>query len=192
MKVTKRNVKELCSVNNCLLHGVKVLMFLVSINLYNYCFAYLDSIGIIEGTTNFLKKEIQKQHKTVDLKTISIKILNPQAIEQKICYKKVNYYFPIYSSINQKSTVTAECNDGQNNWKVYLPVSIKFFAHVVSAKKSLPKLHIINKEDLVHKKFNVLQLKDQYYADPNEIIGFTLKNSIKENTVITSNLLEKA
>ena len=75
--------------------------------------------------------------------------------------------------------------------KVYIPINIKFFANAISAKKSLPKLHIINKEDLTRKKINVLQLKDHYYADPNEVVGLILKTSVKQDTVLTSNLLEK-
>ena len=168
----------------------QVVALISGIMLFNVCFGYATSIDIAEGAKNFLKQEIQNQHKTVDLKTISIKVLNQQAFNDKVCNSKIEYYFPIYSSINQRATIIAECKD-KDNWKVYVPVNIKFFAHVISAKKSLPKLHIINKEDLAKKRFNVLQLKDHYYADPSEVIGLILKTSVKQDTVLTSNLLEK-
>ena len=158
--------------------------------LYANVHGYPMTIDIAEGTKNFLKQEIQIKHKTVDLKTISIKVLNNNAINNKVCNTDIAYYFPIYSSINQRATIIAECKD-ENSWKLYVPVNIKFFAHVISAKKSLPKLHIINKEDLIRRKINVLQLKDQYYADPNEVVGLILKTSVKQDTVLTSNLLEK-
>ncbi len=163
-----------------------VSLLILSINVYSYPI----QIDITEGAKTFLKQEIQKQHKTVDLKTISIKILNNKSINNKTCSTDIAYSFPIYSSVNQRATIIAECKD-ENSWKVYVPVNIKFFAHVISAKKSLPKLHVMNKEDLIRRKINVLQLKDHYYADPNEVVGLILKTSVKQDTVLTSNLLEK-
>ncbi len=168
-----------------------ISLFINLILLLNYVDAAPYALNdIVQGTNNFLKKEILLQHKTVDINSISIKILNPQTINNKICHNKIAYYFPIHSSINQKATIIAECND-LNNWKVYIPVNIKFFADVISVKKSLPKLHIINREDLTLKKINVITLKNSYYADLNEVIGLVLKTSIKQDTVLTSNLLKK-
>ena len=112
----------------------------------NNIYSYQDQSDIINGTKNFIKQEIQTHHKTVDLKTITIKILDNKVINNKICNKKINYFFPSHSTINQRATVVAECKD-QHDWKVYIPINIKFFANAISAKKSLPKLHIINKED---------------------------------------------
>lgn len=163
-----------------------VSLILLCVNISSYSIP----VDIADGAKNFLKQEIKMHHKTVDLKTISIKIFNNQALCNKNCNTNIDYYFPIYSSINQRATVIAECKD-QNGWKLYIPVNIKFFAHVISTKKSLPKLHIINKEDLIRRKINVLQLKGQYYADPNEVVGLALKTSVKQDTVLTSNLLEK-
>ena len=157
----------------------------------NTIYSYQDQINITEGTKNFIKQEIQNQHKTVDLKTINIKILDNRTINNKFCNKQINYSFPSHSTIDQRATVVAECQDKKSGWKVYIPVNIKFFANAISAKKSLPKLHIINKEDLTRKKINVLQLKDHYYTEPNDIIGLILKTSVKQNTVLTSRLLQE-
>jgi|GEM_PF-1312844 len=153
-------------------------------------YSYQNQNDIVFGTKNFIKQEIQTHHKTADLKTITIKILDNKTINNKICNKNINYFFPSHSTINQRATVVAECKD-QNAWKVYIPVNIKFFANAISAKKSLPKSHIINKEDLTRKKINVLQLKDHYYTEPDDIIGLILKTSVKQNTVLTSRLLQE-
>ena len=114
-------------------------------------YSYQDQNTITEGTKNFIKKEIQTQHKTVDLKTITVRILDNKTINNKTCINEINYSFPIHSNINKRATVVAECKD-ENSWKVYIPVNIKFFANAISTKKSLPKLHIINKDDLTRKK----------------------------------------
>ena len=150
------------------------------------------TIDLADGTKNFIKQEILKQHKTTDLRTITIKILDHKHIENKTCAHSVDYSFPIYSSINQKATVVAECKGkGENVWKIYIPVNIKFYANVISAKKPLPKLHIINNDDVVRRKFNVLHLKDNYYADPKDVVGLALKVPVKQDTVLTSSLLQE-
>lgn len=170
--------------------SLQTMSLIASLMVYTTAISYPSQTDIAEGAKNFLKQEIQNKHKTVDLKTISIKVLNNPTINNKNCNSNIAYYFPIYSSMNQRATIIAECKD-QDPWKVYIPVNIKFFAHVISAKKSLPKLHVINKDDLSRKKFNVLQLTDNYYADPSEVVGLVLKTSVKQDTVLTSNLLEK-
>lgn len=176
-----------------------IINFLLSVNIIilislnkafattSYIYTYND---IVNGSNEFIKKEIFKQHKTVDLDSIAIKILNPQTISDKICYSKVMYHFPIHSSIHQKATIIAECRD-PNSWKVYIPVNIKFLADVISVKKSLPKLHVINREDLTLKRINVITLRNSYYADLNEVVGLVLKTSVKQDTVLTSDLLKK-
>lgn len=162
------------------------IMICIPINIYSY----QEQSSIIEGTKNFIKKEVQNQYKNADLKSLNIKIINNNLINNKICNKAVNYSFPTYSNINKRATVIATCQD-HNGWKIYIPVNIQFFASALSAKKSLPKAHVINKDDLIRQKINVLQLKDQYYTDPNDVVGLTLKSPIKQNTVLTSGLLKE-
>lgn len=190
---------NLLKLNNKLIN-LNITIFTLIFNVgFKYAHATTltyNELDIIQGTHEFLTQEILKQHKTVDVNSINIKILNLEPINNKICSSKINYYFPIHSNINQKATVIAECHDYNhgihgNNWKVYIPVSIKFFVDAISVKKSLPKLHVINREDLTIKKINVITLKNSYYANLDEVIGLVLNTSIKQDTVLTSNLLTK-
>jgi flagella basal body P-ring formation protein FlgA len=169
----------------------KILSFLTFFLAAQNAFCQLSENSIAEGAKVFLQEEIRKQHSTVDPRTISVKILDQHNCSNRTCSIPVKYYFPIYSNINYRATLIAECKDNVNNWKIYIPVNIKFFAHAISTKKSLPKLHVINKEDLVRKKINVLNLKNPYFVEPNQVVGLILKTSVKQDTVLTSNLLEK-
>lgn len=169
--------------------NLKYAILLIIIFLSPYIHSYEQHSAIIDGTKNFIKKQIKHQYKNVDLKSLNIKILDYKLISNKICNKKINYSFPSYSNIDKRATVVASCQEA-NGWKIYIPVNIQFFASALSAKKSLPKYHIINKDDLVKQKINVLQLKEQYYTDPNDVVGLTLKSAVKQNTVLTSSLLK--
>lgn len=164
-----------------------VILFILPIN---NGYSHLNQINILEGLKNFITQQIKAQHITADLDSINIKILDQKNIKNKTCNNKVNYYFPTHSHINKRATIVVECTDF-DSWKLYLPVTITFFANVISTTKPLPRFHIINQEDLTRKKINVLQLKEQYYINPKDIIGLSLKHPVKSNTVLTSGLLQK-
>lgn len=169
--------------------NLKYIILSITIFLSPHSYSYEKKSSIIEGARDFIKQQIKYQYKNVDLKSLSIKILDYKLINDKVCTKKISYSFPSYSSINKKATIVADCQ-AANGWKIYIPVNIQFFANALSAKKPLPKYHIINKDDLVRQKINVLQLKEQYYTDPKDVVGLTLKSAVKQNTVLTSGLLK--
>lgn len=160
-----------------------IIIYFGLIVFINNSYSYQD-YSIIEGAKNFIKQQITNQYKTADLKTINIKFLNNKILDNKTCEQAINFSFPVYSTIDKKSTVIAECKD-PNGWKIYIPVNIKFLANAIFAKKSLPKYHVISREDLMRQKINVLHLKEHYYTDPNDVIGLALKYPVKSNTVLT-------
>ncbi|MFO7602551.1 MAG: flagellar basal body P-ring formation chaperone FlgA [Gammaproteobacteria bacterium] len=77
-----------------------------------------------------------------------------------------------------QSTLEVLCGDAPG-WKIYLPVHITRYAHVVVSQQSLPRGTVIGTEDVRLQKQDLSQLNYGYFKSTDEVIGMQLKRHVQ-------------
>ncbi|HZF17235.1 MAG TPA: flagellar basal body P-ring formation chaperone FlgA [Steroidobacteraceae bacterium] len=85
-------------------------------------------------------------------------------------------------------TVQVRCADA-GGWRVYVPVEVHYFDHVVVASRSVDRGATLAPADLLVEERDTSSLPSSYMRDPAELTGFTLARPVAAGTVISSSLL---
>lgn len=88
-------------------------------------------------------------------------------------------------------TVKTACR-GNHRWTIHVPVKIDVYADIVVAVHSLPRGHIITKEDLTYQFTNTATLGYGHIEDINRAIGNEIKRQIKAGQPIKLSYMRKA
>jgi len=79
---------------------------------------------------------------------------------------------------------------GPKPWKVYLPVHVAVMENILVARRSLPRDHQIQTQDVERASRDVSGLAGGYLSQIDEIIGHRLKQTVARGVVITPGLLQ--
>ena len=85
-------------------------------------------------------------------------------------------------------TVQVKCADVAG-WKVYVPVDVKFYDHVVVATRAVDRGVALAPADLAVEERETSSLPSSYMRNPAELAGFTLARPVVAGTVISPSLV---
>lgn len=107
----------------------------------------------------------------------------------KKCDRPLQAFLRPGTRIKSTTVVGVRCA-GTSQWKVYLPVEVIVTDTVLVARRTLPRGHLISKQDLSTEERNVSRLIAGYASDPQQVIGQRLKSQVLAGRMITPALLE--
>jgi flagella basal body P-ring formation protein FlgA len=85
--------------------------------------------------------------------------------------------------------VRVSCS-GPTPWKVYVAVDVIVSGNVFVARRSLPRGHLLSRDDLGHEMRDISRLSGGYILETTEITGQILKRPVLAGSIITPSVLE--
>jgi len=88
-----------------------------------------------------------------------------------------------------RAIVGVRC-EGEQPWKLYVPVEIELPGEVVVASRPLKRGEILAPEDLVLAARDLSRLHRDYYTTPEGLVGQKVRRTLRRNAVITPRAVE--
>ena len=82
--------------------------------------------------------------------------------------------------------------DKESQQKVILTAWIDRFENVVCTNHRIPRLAVITSDDISIQKQDVTRINEDYFIHPEEVIGKLVKRTTDSNTILTSQLIDRA
>ena len=131
--------------------------------------------------TNYALNHMQHQ----DDETIDISITQlDQNITLSPCSEPIDISMPKNSIPEQSTAVTLSCN-AQPQWNLYVPITVKIMANVLTANRFIRSGEIISAEDIVFTKQDKNHLSDGFFKDEEAVIGLAARHSIYSGSVLS-------
>ena len=105
------------------------------------------------------------------------------------CNRPLEAFLRSGTEIGPKTIVGVRC-PGDRPWKLYVPVEIVVRRQVWVARETLPRGHLITRDDLKPDIRDVSRMTSGYFADPGALVGQRLRAPVLGGRVLTPNLLE--
>ncbi len=103
--------------------------------------------------------------------------LDPR-LRLKSCSQPLEAFYPEYGRRVGNITVGIRCTS-EDNWSIFVPISVKIYREVVIATRPLNRGTIINESDVRLEKRNISVFSSDFYTDSDLIIGQELVHSIQ-------------
>ncbi len=100
------------------------------------------------------------------------------------CEETLETFSPSGANASGKTTVGVRCN-APNPWTLYVSANIAINRPVVVAMKDLSRGSVIGAEDVALTVLDTSKLLRGHFNAPTEVIGRTLKRSVRRDHVIT-------
>jgi flagella basal body P-ring formation protein FlgA len=88
-----------------------------------------------------------------------------------------------------RAVVGVRC-DGQQPWKIFVPVEITLPAQVIAFAHRMQRGDLISKTDLVLLEADLAKLRGQYFQDPDDVVGHRLKRSVAANLPLKPSMID--
>lgn len=143
----------------------------------------MDLKQLEANAKEFLTREIQKTLSDATDTTIDIAIrpLDPRlrlaACDNHLTFERNK------TPVQSKMSFRARCN-GEKPWATFLMASVSLKQAIVVIKHELPRLHVLEKDDLTHIVKDIASLRRGYNTDMDSLVGMQLKRNAKANTVL--------
>lgn len=105
------------------------------------------------------------------------------------CDQKLQAYLANGGTIGQRTTVGVRCA-GSRPWKVYVPVTVAIHETVLVALQSLPRGHVMGRDDVKEAARDISTLHYGYVRNIDGLTGQRLKRPIMAGAIITPAVLE--
>lgn len=106
-----------------------------------------------------------------------------------LCSQPLEPFLRRGGKIDVRTIVGVRCS-GEKPWKVYLPVDVIVTDKVLVASRTLPRGHVLSKDDLVVEQRDVSRLLSGYMSDARDIVGQRLKTQLLAGRILTPAMLK--
>lgn len=106
-----------------------------------------------------------------------------------LCDETLDPFLRPGTKISGRTIVGIRCS-GSKPWKVYLPVYVAVMEEVLIAKTSMPRGHLIQKEDIEVATRDISGLSAGYLSQSGQIVGQRLKRAVTRGVVFIPSLLQ--
>ncbi len=93
------------------------------------------------------------------------------------------------TKISKRTIVGVRCTSSRP-WTVYVPVNVFVSARVYTARRTLPRNHLLTAADLKVDERDVSGLSSGYLSDEKQLVGHRLKQQVIAGRIITPAMLE--
>lgn len=104
------------------------------------------------------------------------------------CHQPLEAFFPVRKHNLGATSVGVRC--AQPGWKVFVPVQIKAYTKIITARQSLPRGTILQNSDLRIEKREISRFRSGVFTRKSEVIGMTIKRAIASGSVLTPRLVQ--
>lgn len=105
------------------------------------------------------------------------------------CDRELESFMRRGSDVGSRTIVGVECR-GARPWKVYVPVDVVVLANVFTARRTLPRGHLLTREDLAMDERDVSRMMSGYITSVDELVGQRLRQSVVAGRTVTPAMLE--
>jgi flagella basal body P-ring formation protein FlgA len=106
-----------------------------------------------------------------------------------LCDQPLEAFMRRGAKIAARTIVGVRCAGGKP-WKVYVPVDVIVTETILTARRTLPRDHLLTKADLATDKRDVSRMISGYFSDPSGLMGQRLKQQIIAGRAITPAMLQ--
>lgn len=106
--------------------------------------------------------------------------------------EQLEIFNPYQAVFGASMTMGIKCQELDNHWTVYVPTHISIERPVVVAKNNLLKDALITENDVQLNTMDVMQLKQGYFTDLQQVIGQVSKQNINQGGCLLPGVLTKA
>ena len=93
------------------------------------------------------------------------------------------------TTVSARTIVGVRCR-GLKSWTVYVPVNVFVSAKVFTARRTLPRNHLLTADDLQIDERDVSRLSSGYISDRKQLLGQRLRQQVIAGRIITPSMLE--
>lgn len=153
--------------------------------------SYAQAFKDFESFSSFIKGYSMQQipHEPDETLNIEIVKMNPNT-PLPSCPVAYELSFSKNGLSSASNVVALTCKDEQP-WTFYVPLQVQLFTKVLAAAKMIKTGEVIEKEDVVEKPYDKYQLYDNYFTDPDEIIGQVASHSIPAGGIFGKKSIKK-
>lgn len=105
------------------------------------------------------------------------------------CDRALEGFMRAGTRVSAKTIVGVRC-PGSKPWKVYVPVEVVVRTQVWIASRTLPRGHLLTKEDIKPEERDVARMNQGYITEINQLLGQRMKSSVLAGRAITDQLVE--
>lgn len=105
------------------------------------------------------------------------------------CNEPLEAFLHRGTKIAARTVVGVRC-EGVKPWKVYIPVDVIVTDTVLVARRTLPRGHVLSRDDLLAEQRDVSRLVSGYIADPQQLLGQRLKTQLLAGRILTPQMLQ--
>ncbi len=105
------------------------------------------------------------------------------------CDRKLDSFMRRGSDVGSRTIVGVECR-GTKPWKIYVPVDVVVLARVFTARRTLPRGHLLTADDLAVDERDVSRMRSGYITSVDELVGQRLRQSVIAGRTVTPSMLE--
>lgn len=114
--------------------------------------------------------------------------LDPR-LQLPLCDETLDPYLRPGTKVSGRTIVGVRC-PGSKPWKVYIPVYVAVMEQVLVAKSSMPKGHLIQREDIEMATRDISGLLAGYLSQTGQVVGHRLKRGVTRGVVFIPSLLQ--
>lgn len=107
------------------------------------------------------------------------------------CTQRPQAFLPVGGRQIGYTTIGVRC-DGNQPWKVYVPVNILVTGQVLVTTRPLPRGTFITASDVMPAPRELSRITSGYFMNKSDLIGMELKRSLKRGKVITPTTVKPA
>ena len=154
-----------------------VLMFLLGLSTLQAAETTANE-QIHNAVRHFMQQEFSDDSYRFDVGYID------KRLKLKACDIPLQVYLPASSRQLGYTTVGVRCN-GEKLWKIHVPVTIKQFAQVLVAARTLPRGKSLQPGDVRLARRELSRLTSGYFSNLSAVNDMELKRTVRRDSVLT-------
>lgn len=167
-----------------------IIMYCISIGLVSPLHsAERQSLDVLE---HIAEQYLRTQLPTTKNRQVKITIgYLDQRLNLEVCDpQQIEAFLPPNMRAEQSHIVGIRCVSSKP-WSIYIPVTIEITTEVITAKRFIPRGHVITADDLTLTSMNIQRLKRGYSTQQQTLVGQVATIPMVRGSVVSPNLLKK-
>lgn len=107
-----------------------------------------------------------------------------------LCSQPIEAFLRRGTEIKAPRTIVGVRCVGEKPWTLYVPVNVFVTDNVLVARRTLPRGHLLTKDDLVAEQRDVSRLFSGYVSNETELLGQRLKSQLIAGRILTPAMLQ--
>jgi len=140
-----------------------------------------------QDATLFLNTHLSELHPDAAI-TVSV---NPISSRIKLvrCSDPVQFK-TTYSGSSRRVSLRAMCS--QPRWQIYMTAKVQITKPIIVSRRAIMKGEALSASSFQLQQRDITTLRNNYFSQPSEVVGYAAKRNIPPNSVLTTSMLKQA